>query len=128
MSRNKNNFCLACHRPKITHWQNWVEASITLFFPRFLTLLSRYLDRQVSHALPKIFTTLRLARFEPLTDKIKIEPRAKLFTTKAEQNGAIVEILKTRFGYTDHFRITFNNKVTYFDTLPIAEFANERLA
>jgi len=128
MNQPNSNQCPACRRPKITHWQNWVEASVTLFFPRFLTLLSKRLDRHFSSALPKLFTALRLARFENLTDEIKIEPRAKLFTTVARRNGAIVEILKTRFGYTDHFRITLNGQTHHFDSLPIAEFANERLA
>lgn len=128
MSAKKQNFCLACHRPKITHWQNWVDASVTLFFPKFLTLLSRHLDHHFAGALPRLFMALHLARFEALSDEIKIEPRTKLFTDVARQNGATVEILKTRFGYTDHLRITLNGQAVYFDTLPIAEFANERNA
>lgn len=101
---------------------------MSLFFPRFLTLLSKRLDRHFSNVLPIIFTTLGLARFETLTEEIKIESRARLFIDEAKRNGAKVEILKTRFGYTDHFRITANGQTRHFDTLPIAEFANERLA
>jgi len=128
MSTKKQNFCPACHLPKITHWQNWVDASVTLFFPKFLTFLSRRLDRHFASTLPKLFIALRLAHFETLTDEIKLEPRTKLFTDVARQNSATVEILKTRFGHTDHFRITLNDQAVYFDTLPIAEFANQRIA
>lgn len=128
MQPQSTKICPACGVPRCTHTQNWVDAFLSIFFPKFLSAASRRLDKYFANWLPRFFVSVGLARFVSVVPEDKIESRTKLFTNVAKQNGATVEILKTRFGYTDHFRITLNNQAAHFDTLPIAEFANKRNA
>ncbi|MFA6537072.1 MAG: hypothetical protein WCT18_01595 [Patescibacteria group bacterium] len=124
MKKNKQNYCSDCELPKSSHYGHWVEEifSQLSFIKNKHSFFDRFSDRHLDKILAGFFGFFGLVKWQTDFPDSAILPRGRSFINEARKNNAQIAILKSKLGYTNHFRLKINGRTLYFDGLPTPQF------
>ncbi len=130
MQNNTNNkYCPDCEMPRSHHIHTWLEELITnVFLPKATGNWSRKLDGQIDAIMENVFTAINLAKIDETFSDDELQLRTFYFIEEAKKHGFTFNILRSRFGVTNHFQMFYQGKKIRFDNLPTAQFANSKNA
>src|SRR3989338_5097113 len=114
-----NRVCQSCKRSKLYHFLTWTEGLQRLLLPPLE--YSQGVAKFANLFLEKIFTILRLARYETDMKASDIQLRSFVFIEEMKKRGATCWALRSFAGFTNHIKVKINGKTSRFETLPVLQ-------
>jgi len=111
------------------NWKDWIEGVLVTiplrlnFKNKYLREIDYKLNQKFSWLLEKFLTFLNIAQYTDNYKLEKIPTRTACFIKEAENNNLKFEILKSKYGYSNYFKMYNREKVIYFEGLPIQKFS-----
>ena len=120
---SRKNFCKDCGYSNLYHLTTWLEELTSRFLP--IPKLPKEIEDFFDGFLATVFTALGIAKFRVDFTAKDVELRSFCFTEEMKKRGAVCYVLKTIFGYTNHFKVRIGRKVFHFEMLPTAGFKSK---
>lgn len=117
--------CDSCGISSFYHIQTWLDECMSMILPS--TPLPHTLLSFADTLFEKAFLSLGILKEEEEIDLSSIQKRSALFITEARNRGVRVVGLRGRYGYTNQFRVEFEDIVVRFEGFPLAEHISSRL-
>ena len=110
--------------------RSWIEETLSqIFFFSTLKHLPRsvrnFFNRCADFFLFRFFLFFRLASLRDKFSRFNIPLKSWCFIQEARKKGIEIKALTGRLGYTNHFQMTINGRVFYFDNFPTADFLSK---
>jgi len=105
------------------HLNTWLEELSNQFLPPLK--LPPKIETVFDILLEKVFTVTGLAKFRTDFTISDIQLRSTCFIEEMKKRGAVFYVLRSIFGFTNHFKMEIGGKTFRFETLPIANFASK---
>ncbi|MCG2687332.1 hypothetical protein L6260_00805, partial [Candidatus Parcubacteria bacterium] len=112
-------YCQDCGLPAVHHVQTWLDEilSVTMLRLQFPKRVAVFFDVLIEN----FFILFGLVKMEDDFLLSEIQMRTACFITEARKRGVKFKVIKSRFGYTDHFCAKIDDKKFRFDILPTAD-------
>ncbi len=117
------NFCQDCGKSDLHHVSTWIDEITTHLLPPLR--LPQKVQDGFDILLEKFFLVTRLAWFRSDFTEADIQLRSSCFIKEAQKRGASVSVLESAFGLTGNFKMSLNDRVFRFETLPTADFRSK---
>lgn len=115
--------CKECGQSNLYHLNTWLEELSNQFLPPLK--LPPKIETVFDILLEKVFTVTGLAKFRTDFTISDIQLRSTCFIEEMKKRGAVFYVLRSIFGFTNHFKMEIGGKTFRFETLPIANFASK---
>lgn len=124
MGEKTKKYCPDCGLKN--HFFIWTDELFNHLYPfKSDNFLTKRLGKYFDVFLEKFFLALGLISLEKNLPSKDIPPRSTYFINEAKKFGFKFKLVKSVFGYTNHFQMEKNGKIYRFDSLPLAEFTNK---
>lgn len=120
---NRKNFCKDCGYSNFYHLYTWLEEIICRLPP--IPKLPKRIEDFFDAFLTAVFTFLKIATWRTDFTSQDVQLRSFCFAEELKKRGAVCYVLKTVFGFTNHFRVYIGKKVVHFEMLPGAGFKSK---
>ncbi len=120
------NYCEDCGTSSLYHTSTWLDELTNIFLPHaLLRFLPRKIDSFFEILLEKFFVLSRIASFKDDFTRADIQLRSSCFIEEGRKRGIKFRALRGPFGYTNHFQMEKQGKMSRFESLPLAEFLSK---
>lgn len=119
----KDKKCKGCGQSGLHHFNAWMEGLTNNILPqlKFPPKIETFLDI----LFEKFFIVTKIAEYRSDFTSSDILLRSTCFIDEMKNRGAVFHVLRSVFGFTDHFKMKLGDKTFRFEKLPIADFASK---
>ena len=111
---------------EIFHLNNWFEEIFDFLLPfKDSKMINRFTHKHADRLIANFFVTFGLAKWQQDFSPEVVQERSHSFIKQAKEKDWQVEILKSKFGWTSHFRMMKDQKIINFDGLPTPHFCQK---